>query len=1228
MVALLLAYSLAFDLPRARASAREEWQRQLSEMAEDRRAAMDRWIAEFYGDAATIAGFPTTARILDEAGDAHQREHARLFLTQTARAQDFGAIWIVDASGRMGAGSDAAGELDDTLRLAAARTITSGRNNCDLVRRGSGSPTVIFAVPISDGATSPVKGAVLIEVDAARNLYPLLGAQPLSTRSSETLLVRREGGSVVFLSPLRRRADPPLSLRLPLTARLAANDALLLRATFGEYVDYAGVPVFASTRALEGAGWGLVVKIDREEALAPALAGVRRRAAIAGALLVALAGVFFGVWRSQAASYQTSLARSHSRIALVLDQANEPILLLDLEGRIRDANRAAEEFYRRLRRDLTGRSLIGDLSPPEAREPSRQQQGRILRDGTAVFETVQWASDGARIPVEISGRRYAIEGEDGMLCVVRDLRKRDAAVTRIRMLNRMLRTLSRINELVVRERDRESLLRQACAIVVEEAAFRAAWIGLPDRATGRLVPAFRAGKAADGESPFRLDDGPLALGPAGTALRENRPAVVQDTETDPSFEPWREAARRGGMRAMASAPIRVGGRVEGVLSVYDSVAGVFDDKAVDLLLRLADDLGFALQSAEDRRKLQESEIRFRVLVENSLDAMTLLDAKGKILFVTRTASAILGVSAEEFLGSEALGYVHPEDRAGTVAKMREALERPGLVLSHAARCRHADGGWRDLEGTLVNRLEDPSVRALVMTYRDVTERKRAQEQLVTLSRAVEQSPVSILITDPEGRIEYVNPRFTAVSGYTLDEVRGGNPRILKSGETPREVYRQLWETITAGREWRGELHNKKKNGELYWEDALISPILDPDGRVAHFLAVKEDISRRKELEAQLLHAQKMEAVGRLAGGVAHDFNNILTVITGYTAMLIEETPPESSQREPLVEVHRMAERAAALTQQLLAFSRRQVLRPRPIALNAILADMNRMLRRILGEDIELSVVAPSDLGTVVADPGQVEQVLVNLAVNARDAMPGGGRLRIETANVVVEEGEAARRLGLEHGRYVALTVSDTGDGIPADARDKIFEPFFTTKGQGKGTGLGLATVYGIVTQSGGAIEVESEPGRGATFRIFLPRVNAPVAPAEETPASTWRGREAILLVEDEDAVRAVVRQILERAGYTIAEAANGQQALGLLESGAIADLLLTDLAMPGMDGRTLAARARSLRPDLRVLVATGYATSQVEGEPWLIHKPFNPDELLSKVREVFDASNSVTPADA
>ena len=380
---------------------------------------------------------------------------------------------------------------------------------------------------------------------------------------------------------------------------------------------------------------------------------------------------------------------------------------------------------------------------------------------------------------------------------------------------------------------------------------------MPDPATGRLVPAVRAGEAADhlGESPFRLDEGPLALGPAGTAFRENRPTVVQDTETDPGFAPWREATRRGGMRSMASAPIRMGGRAEGVISVYDSVAGVFDDQAVDLLVRMADDLGFALQSAEDRRKVQESEVRFRVLVENSLDATTLLDAKGKILFVTRAASAILGVSAEVLLGSDALDYVHPEDRARTVAKMRETLARPLLVLSHAARCRHADGGWRDLEGTIVNRLEDPSVRALVMTYRDVTERKRAEEQLVTLSRAVEQSPVSILITDPEGRIEYVNPRFTAVSGYTAG--RGSGRQSPGTEIRGRRLRRS---TVSSGRRSRRAASGaescitRRRAANYYWEDVLRFPRSStPTGRSwPTSWRSRRTSPAQKELESQLL----------------------------------------------------------------------------------------------------------------------------------------------------------------------------------------------------------------------------------------------------------------------------------------------------------------------------------------------------------------------------------------
>ena len=388
------------------------------------------------------------------------------------------------------------------------------------------------------------------------------------------------------------------------------------------------------------------------------------------------------------------------------------------------------------------------------------------------------------------------------------------------------------------------------------------------------------------------------------------------------------------------------------------------------------------------------------------------------------------------------------------------------------------------------------------------------------------------------------------------------------------------------------------------------------------LALAASKARARSLEAQLAQSQRLEAVGRLAGGVAHDFNNILTAIGGYTDLLLADMAPTDARRQDVEEILRAAQRAAALTQQLLAFSRRQVMQPKVLDLNALVADIEKMLRRLIGEDILFATVLHPRTGNVRADPGQLEQVIVNLAVNARDAMPEGGRLTIETRSVELDESYRTEHPTVSPGPYVMLAVSDTGIGMDEETRTRIFEPFFTTKVRGKGTGLGLATVYGIVQQSGGHIWVYSEPGRGTTMRVYLPRVDAPADKLErpgDAPPQDLRGTETILLVEDEASVRAVTGQLLARNGYTVVEAADGPSALAL--DIPKLDLLLTDVVMPGMSGRELANQLTARRPGLRVLYMSGYTDDAVVRhgmlEPGLsyLEKPFRPDALLRKVRE-------------
>jgi len=365
-------------------------------------------------------------------------------------------------------------------------------------------------------------------------------------------------------------------------------------------------------------------------------------------------------------------------------------------------------------------------------------------------------------------------------------------------------------------------------------------------------------------------------------------------------------------------------------------------------------------------------------------------------------------------------------------------------------------------------------------------------------------------------------------------------------------------------------------------------------------------------EEQLRQAQKMEAVGRLAGGIAHDFNNLLTVITSYGDLLLEDLAPDDSRRDDVDQIRKAAEGAAALTRQLLAFSRQQVLEPKVVDLRAILAGTEKLLRRLIGADVHLATSLAPDLGAVKADPGQLEQIIINLAVNARDAMPGGGRLTIEAANMVVEA---------RPGRYVMLAVSDTGIGMDEQTKARVFEPFFTTKESGKGTGLGLATVYGIVKQAGGFITVDSEPGRGTTFKVYLPRVDEPVAPAiaRPAPAEPRRGTETVLVAEDAPSVRLVTRQVLERYGYTVLEAPTGDIALRLAAKhhGPI-HLLLTDVVMPGLSGRQLAGQLSLLRSEMKVLYVSGYADTVEPGAAYL-QKPFAPEALARRVRDVLDA---------
>jgi two-component system, cell cycle sensor histidine kinase and response regulator CckA len=532
-----------------------------------------------------------------------------------------------------------------------------------------------------------------------------------------------------------------------------------------------------------------------------------------------------------------------------------------------------------------------------------------------------------------------------------------------------------------------------------------------------------------------------------------------------------------------------------------------------------------------------------------------------------------------------------------------------------------------------------TIRCALSLHSTQQQRQMAEQSLRKLSCAVEQSADAIFITNSEGIIEYVNPAFEMLTGYSREEVTGRTSSILKSGEQAPVLYREVWESIRSANVGRSIVVNRKKNGEVYYVDESISAIRDGEGRIANFVSNGRDYTERLRLEAQLLQSQKMDAIGRLAGGIAHDFNNLLTIITSYSELALDSVASESPAHARIQEVLSAARRAADLTRQLLAFSRKQPQALRVAELNPVVGGIVKTLHRLIGEDIELVFVPGESLGRIRLDPVQIEQILMNLAANARDAMPQGGQCTIETSNVQLDERYADRkRAMIPTGRYAVLSLTDTGAGIPADHLSHVFEPFYTTKPSGKGTGLGLATVYGIVKQNHGFVWAYSEPGMGTVIKIYLPCVQDQSVSMEIPDTGggiTLRGTETVLLVEDEEPLRRATVEFLRLRGYTVLEARDGVDALSVSKNhGSTIHLAVTDVVMPHMSGGELARELEVLRPQTRVLFVSGYAGQTVldhnviDVENNFLQKPFTLKQLASKVRTVLDHNCNPVPVAA
>ncbi len=894
-------------------------------------------------------------------------------------------------------------------------------------------------------------------------------------------------------------------------------------------------------------------------------------------------------------------AEMNRRFAAIVEDSDDAIIGKTLDGVVISWNRAAERIYGYTAEEMIGKN-ISVLIPPEFRDEMPELMERI-RKGEKVehFESVRIRKDGSRVEVSLTISPVRDEGGKivGASIIARDITERTAE-------------LEKTTELLKREMaERESAeqfleqvfegMRDAIAITDLEGRFLLV-NGEFERGTGwkreEVIgkTTVEIGLMTDEESrKIEKDLIPKLI--EGPEIRNYETTITRkDGSTFPVLMNW-------SLLKDPSKPSKV------IVSAIDITE---------------------LRRAE--QSLRDQEYRFETVIESSLDGIIAAGEQGEIILFNQSAEELFGYSRAEVIGEpvkmllrEETAQVH-QDRLEMF--LTKGVGKCGHIGKRSERVfKRKDGSTFEAEVAMSGGRVGEK-RLITITVHDITERRQAEGEISKLSEVVKQTADVIFITDRSGVIEFVNPAFEKVTGFSRAEAVGKTPSILRSGLTDPKEYEELWRTIMSGRDFHNIVINKKKSGELYYYDQTITPLKDDAGNITHFISTGRDISDRRSLEEQLRQSQKMEAIGRLAGGVAHDFNNLLTVITGNVELILMSLDPHDPLREELEQVQSAADRAADLTRQLLAFSRKQKLELKVLDLNRIITGIDKMLQRIIGEDIKLVTLPGKGLWKVKVDAGQVEQVIVNLATNARDAMPNGGNLIIETQNVELDEGYVEHMPGIRAGRYVMLAITDTGAGMTPEVKRQVFDPFFTTKETGRGTGLGLSTVYGIVKQCSGYIYLYSEPNEGTTFKIYLPVATGAEEEIVERPVAEGmpRGSETVMVVEDEAGVRQMAVRILSRLGYEVLESSSGGEAyLKLRELGKPVDLVITDVVMPGVSGPRFIEDLREISSDFKVLFISGYTdeavvrTGILDKEASFLLKPFRPLDLARKVREVLDA---------
>ncbi len=1159
------------------------------------------------------------------------------FLQQVKKEHDYDDIIVLDSKGRTRLSLTGESEnYSESLSMA----IASGSPAFIDIHTSGDPPTPRIAVtaPVLSGPSHDrrsVGGLVFVNY-AERFLYPLIQSWPTPSETAEALLVRRDGDRSLFLSNSRYKPDSALKLRFPVSLiNMPSVRAVLGKSGFMRGKDYRGVDVMAAFLPVPDSDWFLVAKMDTDEALAEwqmrsglimvIILGLMVLSVAAGLLLYQrnLKAHYRALYRSEAA-----LRANIERQSITLKAIGDAVISTDTRGRVELMNPVAESLTGWTEEEALGRPLeeVFNIINEETREKVENPVVMVLREGTVVGlanHTLLISRDGREIPIADSGAPIRNpEGEiTGVVLVFRDQSSerlvRKMADLRLRLFkyaakhgldDLLTRTLDEAAELVNSpigfyhfvDSDQNNLTIQQWSTSTLRDFCQAT-------GKGHHLPVDQAGVWAD-------------------CIRQKRPLIYNDYPSLSGIKGLPEG--HAPVKRILEVPVIREDRVVAILGVGNKPEE-YTERDLEMVSYLADVTWEIVQ----QKRVEEALRLTQFAIDNTIDAAYWMGPDGRFFYVNDAACKALGYSREELLTMS----VHDISPGCTdefwTKHWKELRKRKSFVFEAVHRRRNGSVFPVEISA---NHIQFGEREFNCAFARNISDRKKTEERLERFGRIFEESLNEIYLFNAETlKFVQVNRAAQQNLGYTMEELRDMTPLDLKPEFTP-ESFATLVEPLRKGEKKKivFETVHKRKDSSLYTVEVHLQ--LLKAGPETLFVAIILDITRkmqaeeeRKRLEEQLFQIQKLESIGRLAGGVAHDFNNILSAIIGNAELAMMKLEKDDPLYERIQQILHAANRSKDITQQLLAFARKQTISPRVIDMNETVEGMLKMLRRLIGEDIELLWKPGHSVWPVNTDPSQIDQILANLILNASDAISGPGSITIETGNVTFDDTYAKEHAGSRPGDFVMLAVSDNGCGMDQETLACIFEPFFTTKERGKGTGLGLATVYGIVRQNNGFVNAYSEPEQGTTIKIYLPRHTGESAEREtesslsiEIPKSNG---EVVLLVEDDEVTMDVARMMLNELGYRVISAGTPADALRLAnEHDDELHLLLTDVIMPGMNGRELSRELQSLYPDLKVLFMSGYTDNVIahqgvlEAGVHFLQKPFNLQTLAFRLREVLD----------